>query len=68
MLETSELFVDAVAFPERGLGGIGPIPKTGLAGLFQQFFVASFETSDVKDASRACRCEFRSRLPDRALR
>ena len=51
-----------------GLGGIGPIPEAGLARFFQQFFVASFETSDVKDASRACRCGFRSRLADRAFR
>jgi len=67
-LEAGELFVDAVVFLERGLGGLGPIPEAGLAGLFQQFFVAGFETSDVKDASRACRCGFRSRLPDHAFR
>ena len=39
-LEAGELFVDAVLFLERGLGGLGPIPEAGLAGLFQQFFVA----------------------------
>ena len=35
--------------------------------LFQQFFVASFEAGDVKDASRVFRCGSRSRLPDRAF-
>jgi hypothetical protein len=67
-LEAGELLVDAIVFLERGLGGIGPIPETGLAGFLQQLFVAGFETSDVKDASRAYRCGFRSRLPDRAFR
>jgi hypothetical protein len=67
-LEASELFVDAVVFLERGLGGIGPIPEAGLAGFYKQFFVADFETSDVKDASRAYRCGFRNRLADRAFR
>jgi hypothetical protein len=66
--EARELFVDAVVFLERGLGGIGPIPEAGLAGLFQQFFVTSPKASDVKDASRVFRCGFRSRLPDRAFR
>jgi len=66
--ETGKLFVYAVVFLERGLGGFGPIPKAGPAGLFQQFFVAGFEASDVKDASRVFRCGFRSRLPGRAFR
>ncbi|HVA39244.1 MAG TPA: hypothetical protein VNF49_01155, partial [Candidatus Binataceae bacterium] len=66
--EARELVVDAVVFLERGLGGIGPIPEAGLASLFQQFFVAGFEASDVKDASRAFRCGSRSRLPGRAFR
>ena len=66
-LETRELFVYAVVFLERGLGGFGPVPEAGLAGLVQQFFVAGFEASDVKDASRAFRCGFRSRLAGRAF-
>jgi hypothetical protein len=67
-LEPGELLVDAVVFLERRLGGIGPIPEPGLAGLSQQFFVAGLEASDVKDASRVFRCGSRSRLPDRASR
>jgi hypothetical protein len=61
-LESCDLLGDAVVFLERGLGGFGTVPEAGLAGLFQQFFVAGLEASDVKDASRACRCASRSRL------
>jgi hypothetical protein len=41
-LEARELFVYAVVFLERSLGGFGPVPEAGLASLFQQFFVAGF--------------------------
>jgi hypothetical protein len=67
-LEARDLFVYAVVFLERGLGGFGPVPEAGLAGLCQEFFAAGFEASDVKDASRVFRCGFRSRLPGRAFR
>ena len=35
-----ELFLDAVLLLEHGLRGLGPIPEVGLAGFFEQFFVA----------------------------
>src|ERR1700737_1622167 len=67
-LETRELFVYAVVFLERGLGGFLPVPEARLAGLFQQLFVAGLEGSAVKDASRVFWFGFRSRLPARAFR